>query len=103
MPDSPSELSSGISVIVKIVPVPGREEKLRERMEFVANLSRAEQGCLRYELFADRSGLPDFYFLAEWVDQESLDAHNQTRHVNDFGKDRSILAKEMTLTFLRRV
>lgn len=79
------------------------ERELRERMDFVAAMSREEAGCLRYELFTDRSGAPDLYFLAEWTNQKSLDAHDQTKHVEDFRNDRPNLAEEMTLTFLIKV
>lgn len=98
-----SRTSGSINVVVKIVPVAGKEVELRQRMEFVAAMSRSEDGCLRYELFADRDGNSDLYFLAEWENQESLDAHNQTQHVKDFRSDQPSLAKELTITFLLRV
>lgn len=101
--DVPSVIDVPINIVVKVVPILGKERELRERMAFVAAMSREEEGCLRYELFADRSGTADLYFLAEWTNQKSLDAHNQTKHVKDFGNAQPNLAKELTLTFLSRV
>lgn len=97
-----SHITGSINVVVKIVPLSGKEAELRQRLEFVAAMSRIEDGCLRYELFTDRSGSSDLYFLGEWANQKSLDAHNQTQHVKDFRSDQPNLAKELTVTSLLR-
>lgn len=103
MPDTTTPRSEEISVVVKIVPIPGKEVELRQRMSLVAAASRVENGCIFYELFGDRGGSSDLYFLGEWIDQASLDAHNQTQHVKDFRKDQPELTSELTVTSLFRI
>lgn len=88
---------------MKAVPLPGMEDELREQMNTVAKLSRAEEGCLQYELFVDRSGSPDLYFLGAWADQKSLDAHNQTDHVKRFRNVQPQLAKELLVVVLAKI
>lgn len=103
MPKSRWVFDDEISVVVRIVPVPGKEEELRQRMSFVAAESSNEAGCIFYELFGDRSGSDVLYFLGKWSSQSALDAHNQTQHVKDFRDQRSDLIVELTVTPLSKI
>lgn len=103
MPNSCLPLEEEISVVVRVVPVPGREEELRRRMSFVAIESSAEKGCIFYELFSDRSESGDLYFLGRWTSQSALDDHNQTQHVKDFREEQSTLVLHLTVTSLSKI
>lgn len=102
MPNSSRVFVEEISVVVRIVPVPGKEEELRQRMKFVATKSSTEKGCIFYDLFGDRSGSNVLYFLGRWTSQETLDAHNQTKHVKDFREQHSNLILRLTVTLLSK-
>ena len=102
MPDSYLELEEEISVVVRAVPVPGREVELLECMKFVAEKSSQEDGCLFYELFGDPNGSDNLYFLGRWRNKSAIDAHNQTHHVKDFRDEQSTLTLELTVTLLSR-
>ena len=102
VPNSYLELEEEISVVVRAVPVPGREVELREWMKFVAEKSSNEDGCLFYELFGDPNGSDNLYFLGRWRNKSAIDAHNQTRHVKEFRDEQSKLTLELTVTSLSR-
>lgn len=60
-----------------------RPEKREEFCAITAELvekSRAEEGCVSYELVVERDDPNAFAFLEKWRDQAALDAHNQSEH-----------------------
>jgi quinol monooxygenase YgiN len=43
--------------------------------------TRAEAGCIRYELMQNDSDPTDFTFVEEWSGNDSLDEHLLTEHI----------------------
>lgn len=46
--------------------------------------SRAEAGCIRYELYQDVTDAHRFFFYEEWADQQAVDEHTKAPHYIDF-------------------
>jgi quinol monooxygenase YgiN len=92
-----------INVVVKIMPILGKERELRKRMAYVAQETQKEAGCIFYNLFEGDKDNSSLYFLGEWADQSSLDAHDLTQHVKDFRNDQPILAGEISVTSLFKI
>jgi len=70
-----------LHVVARLV---AKREKLAEVTALLSGLvapTRAEAGCLRYELMQDQSDPTDFTFVEEWTDEEALEAHLLTAHV----------------------
>lgn len=42
--------------------------------------TRAESGCISYELHQDLRHLGHFIFIEEWLDRAALDAHVESEH-----------------------
>jgi quinol monooxygenase YgiN len=45
--------------------------------------SRAEAGCLRYDLVRSGDGGGEFVFIEEWASDEALELHRQTDHLRE--------------------
>jgi len=61
-----------------------RQEKVDEVQAILAGLvppTRAEAGCLSYELLQNHDDPTDFTFVEEWASDAALDAHLLTPHV----------------------
>jgi quinol monooxygenase YgiN len=69
-----------VIVIARVVAAPGREEDLRDVLEGLVAPTRAEPGCLRYDLVRDRAEPGVFTFVEEWTDDAALDRHFETPH-----------------------
>lgn len=69
-----------VIVIARVVAAPGRDEDLRVVLEGLVAPTRAEPGCLRYDLVRDRAEPGVFTFVEEWSDDAALDRHFQTPH-----------------------
>ncbi|MYM75824.1 antibiotic biosynthesis monooxygenase [Duganella sp. FT134W] len=73
-------------VVATITAKEGNEVLVREALERVVPPSRAEAGCLRYDLNIDIGNHASFVMLEAWRDQDALDAHEATPHFLDLVK-----------------
>ena len=75
-----------LSVVLEAAP--GREQELGSLLSSLVEPTRAEAGCLSYELSASREKPGVFFFYEKFADQNALDAHVNTPHFQDFLKRR---------------
>lgn len=73
-------------VVATITAKEGNEVLVREALERVVPPSRAEAGCLRYDLNIDLGNHASFVMLEAWRDQDALDVHEATPHFLDLVK-----------------
>ncbi|PCC48419.1 putative quinol monooxygenase [Brevibacterium aurantiacum] len=70
-----------IMIIAESHAAPGRADQVRALFESVVDRTRAEDGCLRYELLQDLDNGDRIILVEEWLDQASLDAHLGADHI----------------------
>lgn len=70
-----------LHVIAHAVARPGEELRVREEFEALVAPTRAEPGCLRYELLVNRENAGDFLFVQEYVDHAAFVAHLASEHI----------------------
>jgi quinol monooxygenase YgiN len=73
-------------VVATITAKEGNEVLVREALERVVPPSRAEAGCLRYDLNIDLGNHASFVMLEAWRDEAALSAHEATPHFQDLVK-----------------
>lgn len=59
----------------------GKRAELQEVFEGLVDPTRAEDGCLDYELLSSLDDDRAFTFFEEWTDRAALDAHLASPHV----------------------
>jgi len=64
----------------------GNEEKLRNALQALVPQSRAEVGCLKYDLHVDTTQSALFIVYEIWRDQEAIDHHASSNHFQTFLK-----------------
>ena len=52
----------------------------------MAEATRAEAGCHRYDMSADVADRGRFYVTELWEDDDALAAHSKQPHMKDFGR-----------------
>jgi quinol monooxygenase YgiN len=67
-------------VVATITAKDGNEAIVRAALERIVPFSRAEDGCLRYDLNVDLGNHASFVMLEAWRDEEALAAHDGTPH-----------------------
>jgi quinol monooxygenase YgiN len=67
-------------VVATITAKEGNEVLVREALEKIVPPSRAEAGCIRYDLHIDLGNHASFVMLEAWRDEATLTAHEATPH-----------------------
>jgi len=73
-------MSQTLVVVATLTAKPGHGATLKAALEKVVPPSRAEAGCLRYDLHADNDNSELFVMLEEWRDATALKEHEATPH-----------------------
>ena len=72
---------SDLQVVATIPAKPEAADAVREALTTLAEATRAEEGCLAYDLFESGSTPGTFVTVERWTDTAALDAHMATPHV----------------------
>ncbi len=80
------ELSSQITSLVKLYAKEGKEEDLTKTLANLLKPTRAEDGCIGYELYKDPNQAGHLMLCENWRDQGALDLHLKSPHMIDFFK-----------------
>ena len=87
-----------LRVVATLRAQPGKAGELRAVLEGLIAPTRAETGCIRYELQENVDNPAEFVFVEEWTDQAALDAHFETDHIKAAVKKApTLLAEELDL------
>ena len=70
-----------LHVIAMLRARPGRETELRDLALSLIAPTRAEAGCLRYELVEDPGDPAKLTFVETWESEAHLEAHLETPHL----------------------
>ena len=70
-----------LNVVAVLKAKPGSEAVLKGALSGLVAPTRAEDGCVSYELFCSASDALTFITIERWRSQDDLDAHMQTAHI----------------------
>lgn len=73
---------------VRMEAVPGRERELESRLAALIAPTRAEAGCVAYELHRSAEKPGTFMFCETFANQEALDQHIGSPHFQAFAECR---------------
>ena len=92
-----------VRVIARAVAREGKAEELKALLRGMVAPTRAEAGCIYYELFESNiRGL--FYFNELWESQQHLDAHAASKHFTEiFGKSKPLMQGPPEVNLLTEV
>ncbi len=71
-------------LIARIAVKPGAEAAVAAELQKLATASRAEAGCVRYEIYRAADDATALTVIERWADQAALDAHLKTPHFGAF-------------------
>lgn len=72
---------SELQVVATIPAKPEAADAIREALKSLAEATRAEEGCVAYDLFESGSVPGTFVTVERWTDSVALDAHMAMPHV----------------------
>jgi quinol monooxygenase YgiN len=65
---------------VTFIAKEGSEAKMKELLTAMVKPSKAEDGCLFYDIFQYENQLNKFMAVETWRDEKALDGHKSTEH-----------------------
>lgn len=73
--------SKSVRVIATLKAKPEKIHELRALLSSLIEPTRAEAGCLMYELWHNQADDTDFRFIEHWASSEALQNHFDTPHI----------------------
>ncbi len=93
-----------IRVTANIEVQPGKEDELVAAMTAVVGPTRAEEGCLEYELHQSTEVPTRFLMIERWASPEALARHLETPHIKAlFARAPEIVAAPVAISSWTRV
>jgi len=93
-----------VTVVVHLKAKPGMEERVQEELARLLAPTRAEKGCINYDM---HQGLIDkslFLFHENWESEENLKTHFETEHIKNWLRVADeLLAEPLDLTTWKKV
>ena len=74
-------MSEQITVIARARAKPGLEDRVRAELQRLLGPTRAEAGCINYDLHQSANDPREFMFHENWESAGHLDAHLQSPHI----------------------
>ena len=76
--------NENVVIFATLTPKAGKEAELETLLRGMCAPSRAEGGCITYNLYKRAEGGPSFHFFECWKSAAALDAHRLTPHFKNF-------------------
>jgi len=92
-----------LHLAVSLTAKPGQESALRAALEALLQPSRADDGCLQYDLHTDRENPRHLFLYERWRDEAAWRAHMETAHLKRFGEISPELTENWTVYQLDKV
>jgi quinol monooxygenase YgiN len=76
--------SMPLTILAQITTAPGKEDLVRAELEKLVPITRAEAGCLQYDLHVDNQRPGFFVFYENWESRELWQTHMNAPHLEDY-------------------
>ena len=76
-------MNKRVSVVAKVSARPDKAAEMRAVVLKLAQHSREEDGCIRYDVLQSTAEPQMFVLVEEWASSAHLDTHNLTPHVHE--------------------
>ena len=75
---------SQVFIFATLKPQSGKEAGAKTFLQGMCAPSRAEEGCIFYNLYSSQEDSGTFHFFECWRNQSALDAHREMPHYKKF-------------------
>lgn len=70
-----------LTILAQITAAPGKEDLVRSELEKLVDITRAEAGCIQYDLHKDNDQPGFFVFYETWENRELWQTHMSAAHL----------------------
>lgn len=92
---------SKLTIVANIKAAPGKIDLVKAELEKLIPITRAEAGCIQYDLHQDNDNPAHFMFYENWESRELWQAHMSAQQLSDYmsateGAIANFMLNEMT-------
>ena len=87
-------MATHLTLLARLKAKPGKENALKAALMKLVPASRAEAGCINYDLHEDNNDSSVYWFYENWKDEAALAAHTQEPHYLELGRVKDDLLAE---------
>jgi quinol monooxygenase YgiN len=94
---------SQLTIVANIHTHPDKVDLVKAELEKLIPVTRAEAGCIQYDLHQDNENPAHFLFYETWASRELWQAHIQAPHIGAWRKVAESAVAEFTINEMTRV
>jgi quinol monooxygenase YgiN len=92
-----------LTIVARIRARADRIDLVKAELEKLVDTTRAEEGCLQYDLHQDNEDPALFLFFENWESRALWQAHMDNRHLQDYKAATDGAVAEFTLNEMTRI
>lgn len=92
-----------LTILARITASEGKEGLIRDELERLIPLTRAEAGCLQYDLHVDTTNPRVFVFYETWESRDLWQTHMKAPHLAAYQQATDGAVAEFTLNEMTRI
>jgi quinol monooxygenase YgiN len=97
-------MKPGCTLTATIVARPEHRDEVLSILQSFVEPTRAEEGCINYDLHSDANDPNVFMFYENWSTKEDLDRHSKMEHLKPLGARADvILARPVEIRFFHMI
>ena len=77
-------MAEELTVVARVRAKPGKEGETKCALLALVGPTRAEAGCINYDLHQSHDDAAQFLFYENWENRAHLDAHAKSAHIQAF-------------------
>jgi quinol monooxygenase YgiN len=94
---------SALTIIANIKSKPNKINLVKLELEKLIETTRAEQGCINYDLHQDNDNPAHFVFYENWESRELWQTHMTNQHLADYMVATDGAVEEFTLDEMTKI
>lgn len=92
-----------LTIVANIKAKSDKIDFVRAELEKLIETTRAEKGCVQYDLHQDNDNPAHFMFYENWESRELWQAHSRAEHIQNYRTATKEAIEEFTLNEMTRI
>lgn len=98
-----NELMSKLTIVANIKVKPDHIDAVKAELKKLIPTTRAEEGCLQYDLHQDNENPAHFLFYENWESRELWQSHMSNQHLKDYMAATDGMVEDFTLNEMSHI
>ncbi len=92
-----------LTIIARILAIEEKRELVKKELLKLIEVTRAEEGCINYDLHQDNENPNSFLFYENWANRDLWQKHKNNTHLADYLKATEGALAEFTVNEMTQI